>query len=127
MERRGRKIGPVLRNLRNIAIILLLAVPVAFVPAGGQAARAVVAALTIAFLATLAVAARQIYRENRLTFDTLTQQQRGILYAALGVVVLMIAGTDELLDTGLGTVAWFLLIGAAAFAIVRVWTEARSY
>jgi hypothetical protein len=117
----------VLRTVRNIAIIAILAVPVAFVPAGGRAAETIVAALTMAFLATLAVAARQIYRENRLTFDVLTQQQRVILYAALGIVVLMIAGTDELLATGLGTVAWLVLIGGSAFAIVRVWTEARSY
>jgi hypothetical protein len=115
------------KAVRNVAIIALLAVPIAFVPGGGQAAETIITALVMAVLATLGVAGRQVYRENRLTFDALTQQQRGLLYAALGVIVLMIAGTDELLATGGGTVLWFVLIAAAAFAIVRVWTESHSY
>jgi hypothetical protein len=121
-----RKIALV-RTVRNLAIIALLAVPVAFVPGGGRAAETIVAALVMVFLVTLGVAGRQVYRENRLTFDTLTQRQRGILYAALGVVALRIAGTDELLASGAGTLLWIVLIAAAAFAIVRVWTESHSY
>ena len=56
-----------LRTLRNLAIIAVLAVPVAFVPGGGNAASAVLVTLGMAFLASLAIAARQIHRENRLT------------------------------------------------------------
>ena len=68
-----------LRTLRNVAIIAVLAVPLAFVPGGGNAADAVLVTLGMAFLATIAIAARQIHRENRLTFDSLPDDQRAVL------------------------------------------------
>jgi hypothetical protein len=43
------------------------------------------------------------------------------------MIVLMIAGADELLDSGLGTLAWIAAIAAASFAIFRIWTEAHTY
>jgi hypothetical protein len=116
------------RNARNIAIIVLIAIPVAFLPGGGQAATAVVTVLVMAFLATIGFAARQIYRENRLTFDTLPDDQRAILLGSLGVIVLMIAGADEMLGGGgFGAVLWVTLMACAVLAIVGVWTRSRSY
>jgi len=71
----------VLRTLRNIAIIAILAVPLAFVPGGGNAAAAVLVTLGMAFLASLAVAARQIYRENQLLELHLDDDQQAALDA----------------------------------------------
>jgi hypothetical protein len=117
-----------MRNARNIAIIVLMAIPVAFLPGGGQAAEAAVTVLVLAFLATLGFAARQIYRENRLTYDTLPDDQRAILLGAVGVIVLMIAGADEMLGGGgLGAVLWVTLLACAVLAIVGVWTRSRAY
>jgi hypothetical protein len=116
------------RNVRNIAIILLIAIPVAFLPGGGQAATAAITVLMMAFLATLGFAARQIYRENRLTYDTLPDDQRAVLLGSLGVIVLMIAGADEMLGGGgFGAVLWVTLVACAVLAIVGVWTRSRSY
>jgi hypothetical protein len=118
----------VLRTLRNVAIIAILAVPLAFVPGGGGAADAVLAALGMAFLASLAAAARQVHRENRLTFDSLPDDQRGVLFGALGVIVLMIVGADKLLGGGgLGAVIWVTLMACAVVAIVGVWMRAHTY
>jgi hypothetical protein len=118
----------VLRTLRNVAIIAILAVPLAFVPGGGGAADAVLATLGMAFLASLAAAARQVHRENRLTFDSLPDDQRGVLFGALGVIVLMIVGADKLLGGGgLGAVIWVTLMACAVVAIVGVWMRARTY
>lgn len=117
-----------LRTARNVAIIALVALAVAFLPGGGQAADAAIAVLMIAFLATIGFAARQVYRENRLTFDTLPDDQRAVLLGALGVIVLMIAGADEMLGGGgLGAVLWVTLIACAVLAIVGVWTRSHSY
>jgi len=117
-----------MRNARNIAIIVLIAVPVAFLPGGGQAAEAAVTVLVLAFLATLGFAARQIYRDNRLTYDTLPDDQRAILLGAVGVIVLMIAGADEMLGGGgLGAVLWVTLLACAVLAIIGVWTRSRAY
>jgi hypothetical protein len=116
------------RTARNIAIIALIAVPIAFVPGGGNAARAVVAFLMMAFLATIAVAARQVYRQNRLTFDTLTDQHRAVLLGAVGVIVLMIAGADELLGGGGGgAFLWVALMACAVVAIIGIWNRAHTY
>jgi hypothetical protein len=118
----------VLRTLRNIAIIAVLAVPVAFVPGGGNAAQAVLTALGLAFLASLAIAARQIHRENRLTFDSLPDDQRAVLFGAVGVIVLMIAGAGKLLGGGgFGAVIWVTLMACAVIAIIGVWMRAHTY
>jgi hypothetical protein len=117
-----------IRTLRNVAIVALLAFLVAFLPGGGQAAQAVITVLGMAFLATIAFAGRQMYRENRLTFDSLPDDQRGVLLGSVGVVVLMIAGADELLGGGgFGAVLWVTLVACAAVAIVGVWMRAHSY
>ena len=51
-----------------------------------------ITALTMAFLATLGFAACQLYRNNRLTVDTLPDDQRAVLLGSVGVLALMIAG-----------------------------------
>src|SRR5919109_1381167 len=97
-----------MRSARNIAMIALIAVPVAFLPGGGQAADAAITVLMMAFLATLGFAARQIYRENRLTYDTLPDDQ-------------MLGGG------GFGAVLWVTLLACAVLAIIGVWTRSRAY
>jgi len=115
------------RALRNIAIIALIAVPVAFVPGGGAAARAVLAALGLVFLATIGFAAYQAYRANRLTITTLPDLQRAVFWSAVGVIVLMIVAADEMLNTAGGTLVWIGLLALSVVAILRVWTEAHRY
>jgi len=115
------------RVLRNITIIALIAVPVAFVPGGGAAARGVLAALGLLFLATIGFAAYQGYRSNKLTITTLPDFQRAIFWSAVGLIVVMIAAADELFATGGGTLVWIGLIALSVVAIVRVWTEAHRY
>ena len=116
-----------MKTARNVAIIAVLALGVAFIPGGGTAAETALAALTMGFLAAMAFFVYRLYRENQLTLYTLTDARRATLYGAFGVIALMIAGADELLDTGGGTVVWIGLIALSAFAIFRVWTDATSY
>ena len=44
-------------------------------------------------------------RQNQLTLATLSDGRRAILYGALGMIALLIAGSDELFSTGGGTLA----------------------
>lgn len=115
-----------MRAARNIAIIALLALVVAAVPGGGNFADGVIAALTVVFLALIAASGYLIYRQNRLAFLTLDERQRAMLLAAVGAIVLMIAGADELLDTGAGTLVWLGVLGLSIFAIVQVVQRARE-
>jgi len=115
------------RTLRNAAIVMLLALVVAFAPAGGNAADAILTAITMGFLAGIAWAMFVLSRQNQLTLASLSDGRRAILYAALGMIALLIAGSDELFSSGGGTLVWILLLGAAVAAIWRVWTEANTY
>jgi hypothetical protein len=115
------------RVARNVAIILVLALGVAFIPGGGSAADTVLTALTLGFLAGIAWLLYTLSRENRLTLATLSDGRRAILYGALGLIALLIAGTDEMFDTGGGTLAWIVLLGISVAAIWRVWVEANTY
>jgi len=113
-----------MRTLRNVTILMLLALVVAFAPAGGNAADAILTAITMAFLAAIAWALFVLSRQQQLTLATLDDRRRAILYGALGLIVLLIAGQDEMFASGGGTLAWIVLLGGAVAAIWRVWSEA---
>lgn len=121
-----RRIFPV-RTVRNVAIVLLLALVVAFVPAGGNVAEAILTAITMGFLAGIAWTVFVLSRQNQLTLATLSDVRRGLLYGALGMITLLIAGSDELFSSGGGTLVWIVLLGASIAAIWRVWIDANSY
>jgi hypothetical protein len=115
------------RTLRNVAIVIGLALVVAFVPGGGNAADALLTAITIAFLTAIAWTVYVLSRQNQLTLATLSDGRRAVLYGALGMIALLIAGSDELFSSGLGTLAWLMLLAASVAAIWRVWVEANTY
>jgi hypothetical protein len=116
-----------MRSLRDLAIIMALAFGVAFAPAGGNLAEAVLTALTMGFLAAIAWMIYVLSRQNQLTLATLTDGRRAILYGALGMIALLVAGTEKLFSSGGGTLTWILLFGVSVAAIWRIWVEANSY
>jgi hypothetical protein len=114
------------RAVRNIAIIALLALVVAAVPGGGNLADGILAVLSLLFLALIGVTGYMLYRQNRLAYLTLDERGRTVLLAALGAIVLMIAGTDELLGSGAGTLVWIGVLGLSIFAIVQTVQSSRA-
>lgn len=115
-----------MRTARNVAIIMLLALVVAFLPGGGNAAEALITALTMALLAGVAWMVYTLSRENQLTLATLTDARRAILYGAVGMILLLVAGTDKLFASGGGTLLWIVLLAASIAAIWRVWMDANT-
>jgi Sec-independent protein secretion pathway component TatC len=115
------------RTARNVAIVMLLALGVAFAPAGGNVVDTVFTALTMGFLAGIAWMLYTLSRQNQLTLATLSDRRRAVFYAAFGLIALLIAGTDKLFSSGGGTLLWIVLLGASIAAIWRVWLEANSY
>lgn len=115
-----------MRTARNVAIIMLLALVVAFLPGGGNAATALLTALTMGLLAGIAWMVYTVSRENQLTLATLTDGRRAVLYGAVGLIALLIAGSDKLFSSGGGTLLWIVLLAIAVGAIWRVWMEANS-
>ena len=115
-----------MRAARNVAIIMLLALVVAFLPGGGNAAEALITALTMALLAGVAWMVYTLSRENQLTLATLSDGRRAVLYGAVGMLALLVAGTDKLFSTGGGTLLWIVLLAASVAAIWRVWMDANT-
>jgi hypothetical protein len=115
------------RHLRNVAIILVLALGVAFVPGGGNAADTILTALSMGFLVGIAFLLYTLARQNQLTLTSLSDGRRAILYGAVGLIALLLAGTEEFFDSGGGTLAWIVLLGVSIMAIWRVWLEANTY
>jgi hypothetical protein len=106
---------------------MLLALGVAFLPGGGNVAAAILAALTMGLLAGISWMVYTFSRENQLTLATLTDGRRALLYGAIGMILLLIAGSDRLFSSGGGTLLWILLLAASVAAIWKVWMEANTY
>jgi hypothetical protein len=115
------------RVVRNIAIIAVLALGVAFVPGGGAAADTLLAALFMGFLATIGLLGYRLYMQNQLTLSALSDGRRATLYVAIGAIALMVAGTDELLDTSGGTLVWIAVLALSVLTIISIWREANTY
>ena len=116
-----------MRTARNVAIIMVLALGVAFLPHGHNFANAVLAAIWMGFLAGIAWMLYTLSRQNQLTLATLSDRRRAIFYGAFGMIALLVAGTDKLFASGGGTLVWILLLGASVAAIWRIWIEANTY
>lgn len=112
---------------RNIGILALVALAVTVLPGGNTATSTVLGALTMAFLASLAWFVWVSHRENQMTIDALTDGWRALLYGAIGLLVFLVAGADEMFATGAGTLAWIGLFGLSIFALLRVFQESRAY
>jgi hypothetical protein len=115
------------RNARNVGIILLLGLVVAFVPHGGNVAEALLTALTMGLLAGITWMLYRLSRENQLTLATLGDGRRAVFYGAFGVLALLVAWANEMFTSGSGTVLWIFLLAASVVAIWRIWLEANTY
>lgn len=114
-------------NVRNVAIIVALAVGVAFLPGGGTAGGFVLRLLSILVFVGVALVAVRLYREQRVTLRDLPGRDRVLLYGAAGVAIWTLTATHRLWSTGVGIVIWFVLLAAAGYSVYAVFRAARQY
>jgi hypothetical protein len=115
------------KTARNVLIVLVVAAAVAFLPGGGNTAQLVSSLLGIGIAVIFVLLGVRFYRENRVAVFALGDKHRGLLYGALGAIVLALAGRDKLLDTGLGSLVFVLLLIGAVGALYAVWQHHREY
>ncbi len=113
-------------TVRNIAIILVLAAIVAFAPGGGKGADLISQLLSAAFTIVIIVILARLYLQFRTDIYGLGDTWRLVLYASVGVIVVTLAASSRLFDTGPGTLVWFALVGGAAYAMYLTWRQYRS-
>lgn len=116
-----------LATARNIAIVFVIAALIVVLPGGGTGANVALQAASLAFLAALGWFASIMYRQHRSDLYSLGDGRRAVLYAALAVATLTLTATSRLWKTGAGSVAWLLLLGAAAYAVIAIVWSARKY
>jgi hypothetical protein len=116
-----------LKNLRNIAIVLLIAAAVEFLPGGSRVALTFSALLGVLFFGGLGYMAVRLYREHRIDINGLGDRHRALLYGSLGVGVVTLAAMERMWGTGFGEFVWFVLIGMVVYTLFAVYRFARTY
>jgi len=117
------------KHVRNIAIIVVLAVAVWLVPGGDTASVTISNLLTVVFVGGLLFFGYRLYMEHRETIFGLTDRQRGILYAAAALAAITIVATRRMWNEGggLGAMLWLAFLGLAIYAVFSVWRAYREY
>ena len=115
-------------HLRNIAIVLLLALIVWRVPGGDTASVTLNNVLGLVFIGGLLFFGYRVYMERRETIFGLEERQRGILYAAIALGGITLVATSRMWNSGgLGALLWLAFIALAIWGLYTVWRAYRSY
>jgi hypothetical protein len=113
--------------VRNIGIIAVVALGIAFIPGGSDTAELALAILSLAFLAAIAFLGYRLYMEHRFTLWSMSERHRAQLYGGVAVAFMTLVATDRLLDSGFGFVAWIVLLVGSVLAVYNAWVESRRY
>ena len=95
-------------------------------PAGGNIADGILTALLLIFLAAIAAAGGPLLEPDAAHPRRDDRPPARPVYGGLGAIALMVAGTDELFETGPGTVAWIAILAGSVWLIFTTWREANS-
>ena len=113
--------------IRNIAIILALAAAVDFLPGGGNAAAAVLTALSMIFLAAIAWLLYRVYNEQQLTLASLSDGRKAGLFGAVGAIALLVVAYDDFSSWADGLLLWIALMAACIGTIFLIWRSTTTY
>jgi hypothetical protein len=110
------------------AIIALIALAIVALPGGGPVLNVVLTLLSMAFFVGIALFAYRLYHENHFTIDALTDRQRFVLYASIGVAMLNFTATSRLFGAGgAGVLLWLILLGLCSYGVMWVYVSYRRY
>ena len=116
------------KHIRNILIIIVLALAVWLIPGGARASSTISNILSLIFLGGLLFFGYRLYMENRETIFGLEERQRGVLYAACALIAITLVATRRMWDAGgIGAIVWLMMIGAGVYALFGVWRAYREY
>ena len=116
-----------MKTARNFGILALVALAIVVLPGGGPTLNAVLALLSMAFFVLIAMFGVRIYRDQQMTLDSMTERQRFVLYASIGLAFLTFTATPRLFGSGLGLLVWLVLLGVASYGVMWVFLSYRRY
>jgi hypothetical protein len=112
---------------RNIAIVLLLAAAVHFLPGGGSAAGVVGRILSTLIIASFVGLAGRWLFDHRMDLDSLGERWRLVFYGSIALFVFAMAARERLFAVSGGGAIWAVCLGAAAYGLYQVWRRWRQY
>ena len=113
-------------TLRGFLIIALIAAVVVVLSL--QSVLATVGGLLrIAFFLAIAFFLFLLWREKRGDIEVWQDRSRNVFYAAVLLAVVDIGAFIGLRPDGRDALAFFLVLGACAYAIFRVWRQEHTY
>jgi hypothetical protein len=115
------------KTARNVAIVLVIAAAVYFLPNGGRAANTFEALLWVAFGVGIGYAGLRAYREYRVALHSLGDRHRGMLYGAVAAGVFAYAARVRMWQTGIGELVWFALVALIVYSLLEVYRHWRAY
>ena len=123
MKRFFTDMNPTLRGFLIIALIALVVLGLSL-----QSVLATVGGLlSIAFFLAIAFFLFLLWREKRSDIEAWSDRSRNVFYAAIVLAVVDIGAFIGLGASGRDALAFFLVLGACAYAAVRVWRDEHTY
>jgi hypothetical protein len=116
-----------MKHLRNVAILVALAVAIIAVPGGSDTAGLLSAAVSLVFVALIAYFAGRLYRDHRVDFQSLGDTDRAILYVAIAAAIVIIAASGRLTTTAVGTLVEVAALVLCAAGLLRVFRNWQRY
>ncbi len=116
-----------LKTARNVAIVLLIAAAVYFLPNGDHAANTFESVLWIAFGVGIGYVGLRGYREYRVALHGLGDRHRGLLYGSVAGAVFVYAARARMWQTGIGELFWFALVALIVYLLLEVYRHWRAY
>jgi len=114
------------KHVRNVAILALIALAIVAIPGGTRVAELISAALSLLVSALFAYFVGRLYRDHRVDIYSLGDTDRGIVYAAIAGIVVMLAAAQEFNTSG-GSLIEVAALGICAAGLIRVYQVWRSY
>ncbi len=114
--------------LWKFGVLAVIALALTALPGGGSALNVALTLLTIMFFTAIALFGYRLYREHLFELDSLTQNQRLVLYGSVALAILTLTASRRLFDQGgIGVLVWVALLAACSYGVFWVWTRYRSY
>ncbi len=115
------------KTMRNVAIVLVIAAAVDFIPGSGRATSTFEAILWTAFGVAIGYLGLRLYRERHMWLYGLGERHRALLYGSVALGVFAFAARARMWQTGFGELGWFALIALVVYALLEVYRYSRTY
>ncbi len=123
MKRFFTEMNPTLRGFLAIGLIALVVVVLSL----QSVLQTVGGLLRIAFFLAIAFFLFLLWREKRGDIEVWQDRNRNVFYAAIVLAVVDIGAFIGLGASGPDALAFFLVLGACAYAVYRVWRNEHTY